>query len=143
MIWHYQKKFRPVKIGMSLLNWSLKTSICVEYAFVVAFWLKNRTRFLLGLLLTMTRQPEVQLAQPYLSKSTFPRIYFNGWNKDKIKYHQELQRVYIYNASTPLKLDCSSVCDRLLVYASKGWYKRLILKSCKMKYASIGLSSWS
>lgn len=55
--------------------------------------------------MTMTRQPEIQLAYPYLSKSTFPiRIYFNDWNEDKIKYHQGLQRVYIYNVSTPFKL---------------------------------------
>ena len=130
--WHYQKKFRPVKMGMSLFNWSLKTSTCWQYAFIIAFWLKNRTRFLLGWLMTMTRQPEIQLAYPYLSKSTFPiRIYFSNWNEDKIKYHQGLRRVYIYNVSTPFKL-IMVVLHLLCIFFSpcRGWYERLILKSC-------------
>lgn len=55
--------------------------------------------------MTMTRQPEIQLASPYFSKRTFPiRIYFSDRNEDKVKYHQGLQRVYIYNVSTPFKL---------------------------------------
>lgn len=55
--------------------------------------------------MTMTRQPEIQLAYPYLSKSKFLiTIYFSDRNEDKIKYHQGLRRVYIYNVSTPFKL---------------------------------------
>lgn len=54
----------------------------------------------------MTRQPEIQLAYPYFSRSILPRIYFNDRNEDKIKYHQGLQRASIYNVSTPFKLIC-------------------------------------
>lgn len=31
-------------------------------------------------------------------------MYFSDWNENEIKYHQGLQRVYIYNVCTPFKL---------------------------------------
>lgn len=77
--------------------------------------------------------------QKYISRKNI----FNDWNEDKIKYHQELQRVYIYNVSTPFQITCSSAFDMFLIYPSEGWYEGLILKSCKMKYALIGISNWS
>lgn len=84
--WHYQKKLRPVKIGMSLLNWSLTISTCLQCAFVVAFWLKNRTRFLARLTSNndqITRGPTglALLIQKYISKKN--RFHWLQWRQSK------------------------------------------------------------